>query len=689
MPQNYACRNCGRLYSAREFEENRFCRDCETYLLPESRVKKFVKKSCGVVKPRVKDGVTRRDWFPDGYGLRKGQMEFVKEASSAIGGHQVFLGNAPCGIGKSLASILAVLPHLEESKLLITFRTRSQLHIYLKELKAVGCGLPTVSLFSKQSMCPMRIGGSLSYYDFFEQCRRLKENCEPLQKPYCRFYLKNLRKKSETEELALDCAQRFLAPTEATRFFVRRGFCAYEALRSILNKAKIFLGTYHYVFDPKIRGFILKDFGVGLDSVFLIVDEAHNVPAFARELLSDQLTEITLDRAFRETERFAREDIASIRELLEVLDEQVFQRAKRTLKKQELKRLQPRSIDDLFLEYCRVSGVEAAKTLIEYGEHVKEKKEESGQENLLSYAYRVGEFLGNFFERLGEKYIHLINRDWRKGIVLEVRGFDGREVSSPVLRQTRGSVLMSGSLSPPQVYRDLVLYDSSDVLVREFDSPFPVENRLILGADDVSSRFELRTRGMLEKWKQYIEAVSRVNRGNVAFFFTSYDMMQSTLRLTMLDRNVIVEQRRTRRSSVLNVLQRSTNNALFGVMGGKFSEGIDYPDNVLTCVVAVGLPYATWNVYQRGLIDYYDQQFPGEGELYAYLTPAVLRLIQTSGRVHRSPDDKGCIVILDERITKPRVKRQFPKYLQQEMKIVKSVTDCAEKIKEFWQRPYS
>lgn len=679
MPQTYACRNCGRLYSAEEFEESRFCRDCETYLLPEGKVKKLGKKVRRVVK------VARKGWLPDGYELRKGQMEFIEEASKVISGNQVFFGNAPCGIGKSLASVLAVLPYLEDGKLLITFRTRSQLHIYLKELRAVGCGLPVVSLSSKQSMCPMRIGGDFSYYDFFEQCRRLKENCEPLRKPYCRFYLKNLRKKKEVEELALDCTERFLAPQEATRFFVRRGFCAYEALRSVLDKAKIFLGTYHYVFDPKIRGFILKDFGVGLDNVFLIVDEAHNVPAFARELLSDRITEITLDRALRETERFAHEDIASIRELLGVLDEQVFQHARKTLKEQELKRLQPKRLGDLFLEQCGVSGGEAAEALMEYGEYVKGEKEELGQENLLSYSYRVGEFLGGFFEKVGEKYIHLISRNRWKGVVLEVRGFDGREVLSSVLRQTRGSVLMSGSLSPPQVYRDLMLYDSANVLVREFDSPFPAENRLILGANDVSSRFELRTRGMFEKWRQYIEAVSRVNRGNVAFFFTSYDLMQSVLGLIRIDRRVLVEQRGTRRSSVLNVLKRSTDNALFGVMGGKFSEGIDYPGNVLTCVVAVGLPYATWNVYQKGLIDYYDRQFPERGELYAYLTPAVLRLIQTSGRVHRSPDDKGCIVILDERITKPNVKKQLPKYFQREMRVVKCVAGCAEKIEEFWR----
>jgi DNA excision repair protein ERCC-2 len=654
--------------------------------MPASRVKKRVKRVRRAgVKPGDKARRVGPGWLPAGYEFRRGQMEFIEEASRAAKNGQIFLGSAPCGIGKSLASVLAILPSLEENRLLITFRTRSQLHIYLKELKVLNIALPTVSLFSKQSMCPLRAGGNLSYSDFFDACKRLKENCEPLQKPYCRFYLKNLRRKKESEALAEDCAQRIMAPDEATRFFVNQGFCAYEALRSTLNKVKIFLGTYHYIFNPQIRRFMLKDFGVGLDKMFLIVDEAHNIPSFARELLSDGLTETTLERALRETERFVNDDVGSIRELLELLNEQVFQRARGMLKPHELKRLEPRDIEDLCLGRCGISGSDAAKALMEYGEDVKQKREEWGHDNLLSYNYRVGEFLEGFLEKSGEKYTHLVSRDWEGCVVLEVRSFDGREITVPVLTSTRGSILMSGSLSPPQIYRDLVLHDSSTAMVKEFDSPFPAENRLILGAMNVSSRFELRTQAMFEKWKHYIEAISQVNEGNVAFFFTSYDMMQSALKLVALNRNLIVEQRRTRRINVLSMLQKSRDNALFGVLGGKLSEGIDYPDNVLTCVVSVGLPYATWDVYQKGLIDYYNQQFPKEGETYAYLTPAVLRLIQASGRVHRSPEDKGCIVILDERITKPTIRKQLPKYLQQEMTIVKDSAECARKVEEFWE----
>lgn len=64
-----------------------------------------------------------------------------------------------------------------------------------------------------------------------------------------------------------------------------------EALRGVLGKVDVFLGTYHYAFDPRIRASLLKSLDADLSRVYVVVDEAHNLPAFSRELLSDQLPE--------------------------------------------------------------------------------------------------------------------------------------------------------------------------------------------------------------------------------------------------------------------------------------------------------------------------------------------------------------------------------------------------------------
>ncbi|MGB8780108.1 MAG: hypothetical protein WCD81_05605, partial [Candidatus Bathyarchaeia archaeon] len=233
MPQTYACRKCGKIYSSEEYENSRFCTECGTYLMSESMASEHFRAS----RQRVKNNIPKRSMLPENYQIRKEQMEFVQEAVKALKSKEVFVGSAPCGVGKSLASLLAVLPELEENRLMICFRTRSQLHIYLKELRALSSGLSAVSFFSKQDMCPLKTKGDLSYVDFFEECKRLKDSCESSTKPYCKFYMNILRGKKEAEELALDCAQRILAPEETVEIMARRGFCAHEALKRILPKA--------------------------------------------------------------------------------------------------------------------------------------------------------------------------------------------------------------------------------------------------------------------------------------------------------------------------------------------------------------------------------------------------------------------------------------------------------------------
>ncbi|UCH31660.1 MAG: ATP-dependent DNA helicase, partial [Candidatus Bathyarchaeota archaeon] len=501
---------------------------------------------------------------------------------------------------------------------------------------------------------------------------------------YCRFYLKNIRAKKQAEKFALDCARKILDPLEAVRIMSKRGFCAYEAIKKVLHRIDVFLGTYHYIFDPKIRHTLLKGLGVDLSRIYIIVDEAHNLPSFARELLSDRLTRFVVEGALKETERFNHEMQESVWAQLSILMEEIFDRARQTLKSDELKQISPQEISDLILEKSGIPSLKAACILKEYGEYVKEKRLETGSERVFSYNFRVGSFMEHFFENDGKNYIHLLSKGSGNRIALEVKGFDGRGMTAPILQQARGSILMSGFLSPLTAYKDLTLSEPANVCLKEFNSPFSPENRLMLIAKDVSSEFKRRTDEMLEKLRGHIEAISDNNQGNVAAFFTSYGLMHRILPALDINRNKIIEQQKTTENEVIRQLSKSTDNLLCGVMGGKLSEGVDYPNNILTCVVAVGLPYATWDIYQKALIYYLERNFPKNGRIYGYLVPAILRLVQTCGRVHRSPNDKGCIIILDRRVAHPNITQLLPKYFQNEIKVTNNQADSARQVRDFW-----
>jgi len=129
-------------------------------------------------------------------------------------------------------------------------------------------------------------------------------------------------------------------------------------------------------------------------------------------------------------------------------------------------RVDPQGLSDLLLERCDAPGLEVAEMVHEYGKDVMETRRELCYERIYSYNYRVGKFLLNFFEKEPERYLHLAQRDWRDRAVLKVRSFDGRSLTDPVLRQARGSILMNGFLSPPAIYRDLVLYDGEVAYLR-------------------------------------------------------------------------------------------------------------------------------------------------------------------------------------------------------------------------------
>lgn len=683
----YVCRRCRKRHTIEEFSQSHFCRDCGTYLSPRIVTNTSIpRRSLASQKIVSSNQYSGNPWLPRGYEIRKGQVKFVEEATKALKNNEVFIGSAPCGIGKSLASLLTVLPMLGEKKLLISFRTRSQLHIFLKELRGLKKPPLTASFFSKQDMCPLKKKRGGTYFDFLEECKRLKENCESGTKPFCKYYWKTIKKKREAESLAIDCTKKILDPQEASYKMASRGFCVYEALKKILNKVQIFLGTYHYTFNPPIRKSLLQSWNADLSDIYLIVDEAHNLPSFARDLLSDRITQNTIENALKETEKFEHQSLSEVQDFLTVLDENVFGYVQKNLGNLKLKLLNQAEIAEKFFEWSGVSSEKATRTFLEYGEHVRQVRQELGYDKIFSYTHRVGAFMENFFQKIGENFVHMIQKDWGDKILLSVKSLDGREITDPVLRQAKGSIVMSGFLSPPLVYRDLILYNKKHVHLREFNSPFPSENRLILAASDVSSRFEKRTDQMLKKWAEYLGVISQANKGNMAVFFTSYYLMNSILSYTKVDRSIIVEERKTRQSAVINKLKRSHNNVLFGVMGGKFSEGLDYPNNLLTCVVTVGLPYATWSAYQKAMIKYFDHQFPGKGRDYAYLTPAIFRLVQACGRAHRSAEDKGCIVMLDERVTRPNIKVLLPKYYQKEMKILKNPKECKTKLVEFWTK---
>ena len=98
----------------------------------------------------------------------------------------------------------------------------------------------------------------------------------------------------------------------------------------------------------------------------------------------------------------------------------------------------------------------------------------------------------------------------------------------------------------------------------------------------------------------------------------------------------------------------------FAVMGGIFGEAIDLVGDRLSgaAVVGVGLPAVC--VEREMIREYYAERIDAGFE-FAYLFPGLNRVLQAAGRVIRSEDDRGAVVLIDQRFGTHRYRSLLPR----------------------------
>ena len=117
-------------------------------------------------------------------------------------------------------------------------------------------------------------------------------------------------------------------------------------------------------------------------------------------------------------------------------------------------------------------------------------------------------------------------------------------------------------------------------------------------------------------------------------------------------------------------------------MGGIFSEGIDLIGDRLigTAVVGTGLPQVSCE--REILKDYYDEK--GEqGFDYAYRYPGMNKVLQAAGRVIRTQEDKGVVLLLDDRFAQSEYSRLFPKHWRH-LEYLRDTEELKKKLEDFW-----
>jgi DNA excision repair protein ERCC-2 len=141
----------------------------------------------------------------------------------------------------------------------------------------------------------------------------------------------------------------------------------------------------------------------------------------------------------------------------------------------------------------------------------------------------------------------------------------------------------------------------------------------------------------------------------------------------MPNRELFIEKPKLTSSENDSLIQKFKRKAhdgamLLGVLGGRNSEGEDYPGNEMETVVIVGVPYARPTPKETTRIAYFESQFPRKGRLYGYQLPALRSASQAAGRSVRKLEDRGAIVFLDDRYATPFCKRLLPNWIKENLR---------------------
>jgi len=609
---------------------------------------------------------------------RPGQMVLIDAIQEEFSKGNHLCVEATNGFGKTIASLSGVLPLAEQNQygILYVARTHKQLDRVMQELRPLSqsfgfkglvfrgrtasCLNPLVRKFAPNPQLAMYICGQLkksgrcSYYQTLQ--RKVNRSRNFLHK-FIDIPLTGLqlRKKCEKEQL-----------------------CPYELAKQLLPVATVIATTYYSVFDPQINSMFFEAYNRPLSRTLLLLDEVHNLPRIAVEIASARLSLYSIRQALKEAKQFELTPVANFCRNLEDTIRKIAEEHPQN----EIKL----KADEFNTELIRRSRIRDFKAFTDelqvIGNNIIAKLLSENQ-HPISYIQTLARFFQKWclqHHRNDVTYFLTKNDSKRQATQLEIIAMDPRNATVPILRRCHASAHLSGTLQPIAAHIDLVgLPKSSRVL--SLPSPFRPSQFFPVISLGVTTAMRFRTPIMFEKIVKRIIEVCKATPHNVGVFVPSYAVLQSLIVAgieKLLERKLFVEKpglSSSENDSLVKSFKSKANDGavLLGVLGGRNSEGEDYPGREMETVVVVGVPYARPSPREAERIDYFEQQFPKNGRLYGYHLPAMRSASQAAGRSVRTLKDRGAIVFLDNRYATPYCYRLLPSWIVENLKRVDDV----------------
>ncbi len=607
---------------------------------------------------------------------REGQTELAERCFRAIRKGKRLFAQAPTGIGKTMSTLYPAVKALGEGLcdrifyLTAKASTRREAFSAAGRLFAAGARLRAVTLHAKEQMC-LREGG----------CRQGGASCcNPKDCPFARGYYDRSRdavfsllgaRHGYTRALILDAAKRYRV-------------CPYELSLDLSEFCEIIICDYNYAFDPSVylRRYFDSEEGERGQYVFL-VDEAHNLPDRARDMYSIRLCAEPFEAAY------AKVDPQEDPELEGALGGFVMGLHRLSaLCTENRHKSEDGSENGYYLNRAPLQNfgnlVQDVRGKLEQFQRTHTEHPLAEQLRDLIAQLRRYAFLSECYDSRFLTYVELVQGH----VSVQIFCLDPAGVLDTAMNRARSVVLFSATLTPLDYFAD-VLGGGKHAETVALSCPYDSENLCVTVAPGVSTRMEERDRSY-RKVATLIAATVSARAGNYMVYFPSYDYMEKVL-AQFVDKYPgvphIVQQRSMKareRDAFLDYFKEDEGKLRVGfcVLGGSFSEGVDLPGSRLIGAIVVGVGIPGLSNERNILRDYYENKCE-RGYDYAYTFPGMNRVLQAAGRVIRTEEDRGVVVLIDSRYAEEPYLHLYPKHWQG-ITAAANAGALAHRLTQFW-----
>jgi Rad3-related DNA helicase len=561
--------------------------------------------------------------------FRRNQRALAGTVYGAAQGGRSLLLEASTGIGKTLGVLYPTLRALPgapyEQVLFLTARNSGAMAAEraLQQLATGGATLRWLRIEAKQRSCGAAI-----------------EGCESGQCPRAAGYYDRLPAALQTvgSTAALDAsAIRSIAD--------RHRLCPFELSLDLALWVDVIIADYNYVFDPETR---IKRLAQGSER-FLLIDEAHQLSPRVIDALSAEVSRPELEaQALRLPAGILRRAMDAVAQAVAVCAE----------------RLAPAGAAAQAQAPAPVEALEQAiDALIEACLPL------DWQEDLDEAQQAVLWTLTHWRSRSGLRddlpYVDL----WDAGTAtLRLRCLDASAHLHKVLESYTGNVRFSGTLRPLSLQQQL--HGQTDSSAETIGSPYTADQLAVAVVTDIPTYLRQRA-GSLPQLVALVDALLQVRAGTYLLALPSFAYLEAVAHA--LTEHFGAAQVKTQRPGLNPADQQAFLASLSTplgpgqsllccvVLGGVFTESVDYSGLSLEGIVCVGVGLAPPGPEQAAREAHYQSlSDPQTAITLTRMLPAMNKVVQAAGRLLRGPDDRGVLCLIDDRFARAEYQQFFP-----------------------------